>query len=151
MARRRQAFNRDLSSYAEPATNQNPANRSAPNAAPAAQQQQQQQQQHRHHHHHPAPRAPGPVHARVTHEVDTKTVDVPGEPTAQVIAPAAEDDSGADEDDEQEQDDTDDDANSKLPPGTLDMSAYEFSDAKLGIVFENAEMAITRPASETEE
>lgn len=27
-----------------------------------------------------------------------------------------------------------------LPPGTLDLTAYEFSDAKLGIVFESAEM-----------
>jgi hypothetical protein len=95
MARRRQAFNSDLSSYAEPTTNQNPANRSAPNATPTAQrqpsrqqQQQQQQQPHRHHHQHPV-RAPGPVHAKVAHEVDSKTLEIPGEPVAQVIAPAA--------------------------------------------------------------
>ncbi|KAJ9114719.1 hypothetical protein QFC22_005595 [Naganishia vaughanmartiniae] len=217
MARRRQAFNSDLSSYAESTTNQNPANRSAPNAATNAQ-RQPSQQQHRHHHHQPPLRAPGPVHSKVSHEVDSKTLEIPGEPVAQVIAPAVSDDDDDTDSANSEDDDEDSDErsgmapplpavkdeetcficaekityfavgvcghttchicairlrvfykkldctfcktllpsllfttdaetpfpstppDSKLPPGTLDMSAYEFSDAKLGIVFENAEM-----------
>ncbi|KAJ9095698.1 hypothetical protein QFC21_005570 [Naganishia friedmannii] len=212
MARRRQAFNSDLISYAEPTTNQNPANRSAPNATSNAQRQpppQQQQQQHRQHHHQPPIRAPGPVHAKVAHEVDdSQTLEVPGEPVAQVIAPATSDDDSDGSDDSGEEEDGDSDErsgmapplpavsdeetcficaekityfavggqvqrgvgggaetllpsllfttdaetpfpstppDSKLPPGTLDMSAFEFSDAKLGIVFENAEMVLYPP------
>lgn len=82
MARRREAFGGKLDSYADPATNQNPANKTSANAAP-------QQQQRHHHHHHPV-RAPGPVHAKVAHDVDVKALKVPGEPVAQVIAPAEE-------------------------------------------------------------
>lgn len=102
MARRRQAFNSDLSSYADPATNQNPANRTIANAAPSQQHQR---------HHHPV-RAPGPVHAKVAHDVDVKTLKVPGEPEAQVIAPAEEID-GPDAEDEEE---TDTDGESRVAP-----------------------------------
>lgn len=35
-----------------------------------------------------------------------------------------------------------------LPPGTLDLTKYEFSDAKLGIVFESAEMVRSLTPSE---
>lgn len=93
MARRRQAFNSDLSSYADPATNANPANRTSANAAPSHQQHQR--------HHRPV-RAPGPVHAKVAHDVDVKTVKTEGEPEAQVIAPAEEMDGLAIDDEEDE-------------------------------------------------
>lgn len=112
MARRRQAFNSDLSSYADPATNANPANRTAANAAPSRQQQQQ------HPRHHRPVRAPGPVHAKVAHDVDVKTVKTEGEPEAQVIEPVEEMDGLAigDEEDDGEDGETTDDDGRVAPP-----------------------------------
>jgi hypothetical protein len=105
MARRRQAFGGNLESYADPATNTNPANRTSANAAPSQQQHQR--------HHRPV-RAPGPVHANVAHDVDVKTVKAEGEPEAQVIAPAEEMDglaiSGEEEDGGEEAETTDDES-----------------------------------------
>jgi hypothetical protein len=114
MARRRQAFGGNLESYADPATNANPANRTSANAAPSQQQQQQQHQRH----HRPV-RAPGPVHAKVAHDVDVKAVQVEGEPEAQVIAPAEEMDGLAidgEEEDGGEEAETTDDEGRVAPP-----------------------------------
>jgi hypothetical protein len=113
MARRRQAFGGNLESYADPATNANPANRTSANAAPSQQPQQQHQR-----HHRPV-RAPGPVHAKVAHDVDVKTVKVEGEPEAQVIAPAEEMDGLAidgEEEDGGEEAETTDDESRVAPP-----------------------------------
>lgn len=106
MARRREAFGGKLESYAEPATNKNPANKTSANAAPS-------QQQHKHHHY--PVRAPGPVHAKVAHDVDVKTLKVPGEPVAQVIAPVEEME-GLDVEDEGEAEEGTDEESLVAPP-----------------------------------
>jgi hypothetical protein len=108
MARRRQAFGGALDSYADPAPTQNPANKAPPNAAP--------QQQRQHKHHHPV-RAPGPVHAKVAHDVDVKSLKVPGEPVAQVIAPAEEMEGlDVDDDDEEAEEEGTDEESLVAPP-----------------------------------
>jgi hypothetical protein len=107
MARRRQAFGGNLESYADPATIQNPANKSSANAAPSAQQ---------HPRHHRPVRAPGPVHAKVAHDVDIKTLKIPGEPVAQVIAPAEEMEELGVEDAEEEEEGTDGEQGLVAPP-----------------------------------